>query len=292
MTGCDELGIAHEQLPDFVQTFHEDQRAASAKDMHDHPELAAKLQDARLLGGDMHTGSDLLQYILNTKEERRVIDLICESLKHKGVEICSYEHDGLFLRTQLGSTEVKRVAEAASDYPVTVKRCAGYDLQTLTAELIAKAEVESPMQVWQSVDDAWGENESLVREARRAKLMSHDTFATLLMAEKQVSNAIPWPLKGLFKLPRLAHNYLWYDAQHAVWVEGGANGVSRLKDYITLMLENRLSEYTLGEHLDASVTTRRDFGNKQFRDGVESCLRSKLVVDEHFHLDPTCSYGI
>ncbi len=40
--------------------------------------------------------------------------------------------------------------------------------------------------------------------------------------------------------------------------------------------------------MSTSVANRRhDIGNKHFRDGVESCIRSKLMVDEHFHLDPT-----
>ena len=63
-----------------------------------------------------------------------------------------------------------------------------------------------------------------------------------------------------------------------------------MEDYITGMLQNRLCEYALGDSLQTTVTNKRhDLGNKHFRDGVESCIRSKLVVDEHFHLDPVSS---
>ena len=290
---CKEQGLSEDGLPAFAQQFELEQANARAKDMQEQPELVAKLRDTRLLGGEMHTVTDLLQYVLNTCEERRAIDLMCEALKKRGVEICAYEHDGLYLRSPwLNATDIKKLAEEACTYPVTVKACASYDRQALINELVSRA-TESSHAIsasdWDFFDEDWEEIESLVHEARRAKLTSHDTYATLLMAEKQVSEQIPWPIHDLFKLPRLAQNYLWYDAKTSGWVEGGANGVSRLKDYITQMLEHRLSEYSLGDQLAASVTRRRDFGNKHFREGVESCLRSKLVCDDHFHLDPQSS---
>ena len=153
---------------------------------------------------------------------------------------------------------------------MTVKACSAYNLRALLDAVAARAGRDG----WGIQDDGWEERESLVREARAAKLTSHDIFATLLMAEKQVSEQIPWPIHDLFKLPRLAQNYQWYDAKTSCWVEGVANGVSRLKESITQMLEHRLSEYSLGDHSAASVTIRRDIGNKHFREGVESCLRS------------------
>ena len=290
---CREQGLSEEGLPAFVQQFELEQATARAKDVQELPELVARLRDSRMLGRQTHTVSDLLQYILNTSEERRAIDLMCEAFKKRGVEICAYEHDGLYLRApSLSAVDIKKVAEEACAYPVTVKACANYDLQALTEELVSRATEDGhsiSASDWEVVDEGWEEFESLVCEARRAKLTSHDIFATLLMAEKRVSDKVPWPIHDLFKLPRLALNYLWYDATSCVWVEGGANGVSRLKHYITQMLERRLSEYSLGDHLTGSVTIRRDFGNKHFRDGVESCLRSLLVCDEHFHLDPQSS---
>ena len=74
-----------------------------------------------------------------------------------------------------------------------------------------------------------------------------------------------------------------------VWVEGGANGVWRLREYVTIILQRRLSEYELGDHLETKLRIRFDLGNKHFRDGVESCLRSKLIADDTFHLDPESS---
>ena len=55
------------------------------KDMDDNPHLVTQLRDPRInAGADFgggHTLSDLLQYVLNTVEERRVIDLISEAMK-------------------------------------------------------------------------------------------------------------------------------------------------------------------------------------------------------------------
>ena len=101
-----------------------------------------------------------------------------------------------------------------------------------------------------------------------------------------ISEDVPWPLSDLFKLPLLATNYVWYDAPRHIWVEGGSNGVSRLKAYITQMLQRRLCGYEVGNHLGIAVQRRNEFGNRAFREGVESRLRELLFADQEFHLDP------
>ena len=37
---------------------------------------------------------------------------------------------------------------------------------------------------------------------------------------------------------------------------------------------------------DAGPLQSTEFGNKAFKDGVESCLKEMLLVDPYFHLDP------
>ena len=106
---------------------------------------------------------------------------------------------------------------------------------------------------WEVCDADWCETEALAREAAIAPPTSHDVFAQLLVTEPIVSEAVPWPLKDLFKLPQLASNYVWYDALGCVWVDGGPNGVNRLKAYITQMLQRRLCQYEFEDHLDVRV---------------------------------------
>ena len=139
---------------------------------------------------------------------------------------------------------------------------------------------------WERRDSDWRDTEALAREAAVAPSTAHDTFAQLLITEPVVSDAVPWPLKDLFKLPQLASNYVWYDALGCVWVEGGPNGANRLKAYVTQMLQRRLCQYEFEDHLDVRVQKRGEFGNKAFKEGVESCLKEMLLVDPYFHLDP------
>ena len=288
---CQDFGVKAD-LPKFVSEFKKAQDEIRKKDMEDNPQIVNKLRDPKInVGFDLgegHTICDLLQYVLNTTEERRVIDLISEAMKANGTDIDAFEHDGLFLKSKLKADRILKIAQDACGYQVTIKKCAEYDFETLLNNVAKKADF-ADLDLWRHKDDGWEEMESLIQEARRTKLTSHDIFAAVLIKEKQVSESIPWPLKDLFKKPRLAQNYVWYDVDHSVWVEGGSNGVDRLKDYITSMLENLLSEYEIADHLHTKLIINREFGNRSFREGVESCLRSKLVVDDLFHLDPKAS---
>jgi hypothetical protein len=282
---CDEHKVDATKLPDCVEAFRLEMQEAREADARNHPGLHQQLvaeEPARAL--------ELLQYTLNTKEERRVMDSVGDAVERLGGRVMTYEHDGLYVSAPQTATSLLGACQSAAGYPLTVQECARYDRGELLKNAIARCGGEG----WEVVDEDWAENEALAREAATAPTTSqgaHDLFAQLLMTEPRVSDDAPWPLADLFKLPLQDSNYLWYDAPRATWVEGGGNGAARLKDYITSMLQRRLLHYELGRHLEvASVAARQDFGNRSFREGVESCLRSKLLVeDADFHLDPTAS---
>ena len=281
---CEEHKVDPANLPDLVENFRLEMQKAREADAGNHPELYK-----HLVAEDPARAMELLQYVLNTKEERRVMDSVEEAVQRLGGTVMTYEHDGLYVYAPLAAKVLLSACMSAAGYPLTVDECAQYDRGELLENAIARCGGEG----WEVVDENWAENETLAREASTAPTTSqgaHDLFASLLMTEPRVSEDAPWPLTHIFKLPLQGSNYLWYDVPRSTWVEGGCNGVARLKDYITSMLTRRLQQYELGDHLEASVSARRDFGNKHFREGVESCLRAKLLVeDADFHLDPTDS---
>ena len=168
---------------------------------------------------------------------------------------------------------------------MTANACAAYDCDALYR--VAKKLASGGD--WETVDSCWRENEALVREARVARTDAHDLFAKVIITEPQVDATIPWPIHDLFKLPIKAKDYIWYDAQASMWVEGGPNGVVRLKEYITQMLGRRLATYTFEDHLLTNTQARRGYGNKEFRRGVEDYMRPKLFTDAEFQLDPGAS---
>lgn len=274
---CKENHVETTALPQIVWQFRNDQREVRRLDEASNQELFAKLKT-----DDPVRASELLQYVLNTQEERRVVDAVAQAVANAGGEVMAFEHDGLYVKYPKDEETLKASATVSTNYPFTVNTCGDWDS---LFELV-KARITGD---WGTIDECWSEKESLAREASVAKLQHHDLFATVLMNEPCVDASTPWPISDLFKLPVNAANYVWYDVQRHVWVEGGANGVWRLKEYITQMLQRRLSEYELGDHLTATIRSRFEYGNKQFRDGVESCLRSKLIADDTFQLDPESS---
>ena len=56
------------------------------------PELLQQLSEE-----DPSRAMELLQYVLNTKEERRVMDSVGEAVRRLGGTVMTYEHDGLFV---------------------------------------------------------------------------------------------------------------------------------------------------------------------------------------------------
>ena len=277
---CREHTVSPRDLPPIVEAFRMEQEEVRRLDGEGHPELFAKLKIQ-----DATRAEELLQYVLNTQEERRVIDAVQQAVDRLGGQTMSIEHDGLYVYAPCDETKLLRHVTAEAGYPMTVKACKGYDCTALrnTAEKLAGGGD------WETVDPCWQENETLVHEARVASTNAHDLFANVLITEPQVDASVPWPIHDLFKLPMKARDYVWYDAQACCWVEGGPNGVVRLKEYITQMLERRLATYTFEDHLLTNVQVRRGYGNKEFRRGVEDCMRPKLFTHAEFQLDPDAS---
>jgi hypothetical protein len=107
-----------------------------------------------------------------------------------------------------------------------------------------------------------------------------------------VSPEIPWPLRDLFRLCPFSRELVWFNTKEYVWSEAaGGTGSQMLRQYVTSMLQRRLRTYSPvdrhhgGDQFHADEL-RWDFGNRCFREGVEACLKSHLVTDSSFILDP------
>ena len=128
---CKEHGVDVATLPAIVRDFHVEQHEIRLVDLQLNQQLVEDLQCcgtrfgsevSRLNGGSASTTNDLLQYVLNTSEERRVIDAIQKKLTLHGIEVGAFEHDGLFVMAPFSGSEVFEIAQSASDgYPLTIK---------------------------------------------------------------------------------------------------------------------------------------------------------------------------
>ncbi len=132
---CAETGVNKEQLPLIVKGFHADQEEAMRLDCENNPELLDALKRE-----DPTRAEELLQYVLNTQEERRAMDLAAEAVQRLGGEVLAYEHDGLFVRVCCGEKRLRETASAAAGYELTAKACAEYSFESVLDDCIRKSD--------------------------------------------------------------------------------------------------------------------------------------------------------
>jgi hypothetical protein len=175
-------------LPDFVRDFEADMREAERIDTAGRPDPGK------------------IQYLLNTAEERRVMDAIERLLLSMGAVIHAYEHDGLCFTLAADATELVRACSSTCGYLVTVERSKTFE------ECVEALEARSGME-WVPGHKSWEHQVKLVARARMEPLSSHIMFAEIVLNEAQVSDDIPWPVTELFRLCPHAKELLWYDPE-------------------------------------------------------------------------------
>jgi hypothetical protein len=257
---CHEFQVDRHALPPFVDDFAADMR--------------------RIIELD---GRGKSQHVLNTEVERQAIDRIEELLTARGARIHAYEHDGLCFTLRTDQDELTQACSVACGFQVTIEPSKSY------GECLAAIRAKSGIEEWDPIDTAWQQRSTLIAKGRVEPLTSHRLFADIVLAEPKISDDIPWPVQDLFLQCPASSELMWYDVGPATWHEAaGGNGKVHLRDYITLILQRRITSYTIRDkkfHADV----RHDFGNSSFREGVEKCLRSQLTVPPTFVLDPESS---
>ena len=118
---CQDTGVSPGALPEIVERFRVEQEEISRRDQEANQEILRVLQ-----AEDPGRAAEVLQYVLNTAEERRVMDKVEEALQQMGGRVLAFEHDGLFVYAPCGKEELLERAQAAAGYPLTVKACAEY----------------------------------------------------------------------------------------------------------------------------------------------------------------------
>jgi hypothetical protein len=249
-TWCREFGVDRRDLPPFIFGFAADMKRVVELD-----------------------GRGKTPYTLNTEAERKAIDAVEALLLQRGAAIHAYEHDGLCFSLDADPAELIQACSSACGFRVTVEPCKSYD------DCLAAIRQKSGIREWEPTDTQWEHRAALIARARAEPLTSHKLFADIVRMEPKVGDDVPWPVTELFVLCPRAKELMWYDPKHAVWQEAaGGNGSALLKEYITTILQRRLSPYSVEKHARFQIEVRHDFGNKCFRDGVEACLRSHLTA--------------
>ena len=89
---CQDTGVSPGALPEIVERFRVEQEEISRRDQEANQETLRVFQ-----AEDPGRAAEVLQYVLNTAEERRVMDKVEEALQQMGGRVLAFEHDGLFV---------------------------------------------------------------------------------------------------------------------------------------------------------------------------------------------------
>ena len=84
-----------------MERFRVEQEEVSRRDQEANREILRVLQ-----AEDPGRAAEVLQYVLNTAEERRVMDKVEEALQKMGGRVLAFEHDGLFVYAPCGKEEL------------------------------------------------------------------------------------------------------------------------------------------------------------------------------------------
>ena len=85
-------------LPDIVEKFRLGQQQVAESDARTNADLLKTLASE-----EPGRAGELLQYVLNTQEERRVMDAVTEAVERLGGRVLTPEHDGLFVCAACGA---------------------------------------------------------------------------------------------------------------------------------------------------------------------------------------------
>lgn len=261
----------------MLEAFKRDQEEVRLLDAAANPELAGL------------TTTNVLQYMLNTAGERRIINAVAARLSALPLKakIMAFEHDGLFVECKATRDEILEAALEAAGVPVTVEGCLSVkDALAKARERIAEDKTQGAFaKLWHD-DLEWESHAELLRAASKAPLSHHGLFSEVVRRCPVISPQIPYQVEDVFKINPLQDKYMWYSVKLQQWIEGGPHGQVALKGVIQHICQMELSPYSIQDEAITYQKLRWDFSNSSFRDSVEKTLKEHLLVDAGFNLDP------
>jgi hypothetical protein len=277
----------HAPVPPFAALYARDLNEARKRDVAAIPE--DEMVKIRELSARVE---DFVQYVLNTAEERDIVDNIGTLVTRAGGSILAYEHDGLYIHFEGNCAELKEQITAALMVPVTIVPVKSVEdaMKRAHDEIVTRSPALASIVGVR--DNQWQLHYELIRCARIEKLSSHGLFAAVVLRSPMVSSEIPYPVRDLIKLAPTAERFTWYNPRLQCWSQGGTAGEEALKAFISYICRRDLSSYTLVRQSDGGLDVhgaggRWDVTNEGFKTGVARAMRSELIVSEDFHLDPT-----
>ena len=276
---AEEHGVREEALPTSIAAFKAEQLRLRTLDVSREPELYLKC---------CQTGHDRpdvkLQSVLNTTAERLTVDLMEAAVHQSGGRVCSFEHDGIFVRCPPGAeAELVRRVQSASDFPIQEKKGPSVE------EAWASLRLAHPSADWDAREgDAWQLQLEAIHEARRLGSSAHAQLARIVAFEREAYPGTAFGMQACFK-HQGSGKYSFWDG--AAWVDDGERGHNALLERILEILPRRLCEYRDADedasgwsHLVACRCRKEFIQSTSLAISVERLLRHALT-DPEFQLD-------
>ena len=282
-TWCEEYRVPPECLPSIVRDFEKEQRSLRAADAAANPELLQRARSAGKIRPDVS-----LQAALNLTTERERLDAMATHVPDAAL-IGSFEHDGLFVWRPPSSEErpgweFELRDKVNTTMPVSLKTIPSKE------ELLDQLRVLDPDGDWDTVEETWDQQLSLILQARPGSARGREDrlYAEIVAHERSAYEDYPWPVRELFKHDR-AGTYWFFNPKSLKWEKDTEIGRNELLHVVSTVLSRRLADCTTtigeeGGEVLVKSSPPEVLNSAPLVERVEKMLRAPLK-DARFELD-------
>ena len=272
---------AHEMttfpMMDYALEFQRTVRALVAEDCSKNRDVLKRLRD------ETARPRELLCYVLNTAQERELIDRVVNVVHRLDGDVLAYEHDGLFLEFE-GDLGLLRneIKSALGEFAFTLKPQLSVQSALEAAEaVICKNAGPHTLELWNARDIRWREHHAYVMKAFTSPPTHHGIFAQVVMRTPAVHVSMPYRVHEIFKILSDTGHKCWYDPAKKIWVMTGDSATDVLKWIVQVVCQRDLSDYKTAWRTAESaveIESQWKFSNQSFVKAVADACRTHLCV--------------
>ena len=264
-------------MMDYALEFQRTVRALVAEDCSKNRDVLKRLRD------ETARPRELLCYVLNTAQERELIDRVVNVVHRLDGDVLAYEHDGLFLEFE-GDLGLLRneIKSSLGEFAFTLKPQLSVQSALEAAEaVICKNAGPHTLELWNARDIRWREHHAYVMKAFASPPTHHGIFAQVVMRTPAVHVSMPYQVHEIFKILSDTGHKCWYDPAKKIWVMTGDSATDVLKWIVQVVCQRDLSDYKTAWRTAESaveIESQWKFSNQSFVKAVADACRTHLCV--------------
>ena len=271
-------------MMDYALEFQRTVRALVAEDCSKNRDVLKRLRD------ETARPRELLCYVLNTAQERELIDRVVNVVHRLDGDVLAYEHDGLFLEFE-GDLGLLRneIKSALGEFAFTLKPQLSVQSALEAAEaVICKNAGPHTLELWNARDIRWREHHAYVMKAFTSPPTHHGIFAQVVMRTPAVHVSMPYRVHEIFKILSDTGHKCWCDPAKKIWVMTGDSATDVLKWIVQVVCQRDLSDYKTAcwrmAESAVEIESQWKFSNQSFVKAVADALTGELDDESTRHL--------